>query len=179
MIDFDNAAFGIGIGDIQLAVHREAVRLRKETHGNHLAMELILIAKMQDLGLISEDEVEILTTINDIAVRSANGRLEPEEAYHEVRRIYDEMLATGKASPVALVSAGSAAESYISIEDYNDKPTIVYKAKSSGTWEGIGNKIGILIGAKLGGPAGAVLGGMIGGAIGNEVDEKRSEEDGE
>jgi hypothetical protein len=163
-------ALGVGMGDLQLAASREINRLMREFDGDLQKMELHLITRMHDLELISEDEVGTLSKISEIGFASANDQIKPEKAYLQVRQIYDEMLASGKSSPVALVSASSAAGSYVAIEDDHGEPTIVYKKKGSNNWEGKLASYGAVIGTVIGGAGGGLLGGAIGGIVGATVD---------
>jgi hypothetical protein len=91
------------------------------------------------------------------------------EAYLETRDLYNDLLAGGGASPVALALASSSVGSYSISQDSDGSKTIVM-AKTS-TWEDRGGKAGTLIGAAVGGVTGAVIGGVVGGLVGAVVDE--------
>jgi hypothetical protein len=93
-----------------------------------------------------------------------------KEGYFESRDLYNELVVSGEASPVALVIASSAVGSYEIKEDSGGAGGVVF-SKSAGDWEGRGTAIGGLIGAAVGGAAGAAIGGLIGGAVGHAVDE--------
>lgn len=159
---------GVGVGDLQLAATRETRRIMREARGNRKKAGELVLKKLHKLELITEAELKSLSKVAEIGFGSAKGDREPEQAYVEVRRIYDEMLAEGQASPTALAIASAEAGSYVSVDD-DGEPGVTFKKTSN--WEGTLSKAGALIGAHYGGAGGAALGAAIGGVIGKAVDE--------
>ena len=96
---------GVGVGDLQLAASREVKRLMREAGGDRRKAVQLLLEKIHKLGIISEPELRSLSNVCELDFESAAGNMAPEKAYVEVRRIYDEMLAGGQASPTALALA--------------------------------------------------------------------------
>lgn len=161
---------GVGVGDLQLAASHEVHRLMLKAGGDRQAVIPLVLEKLYELELVSESELESLVKCAEVGFECAKGKVSPEKAYIEVHQAYGEMLASGKASPTALAIISSEAGSYVSIEDVDGEPTVVY-SKSSSNWQGTLAGAGALIGAAIGGPAGAAIGGAIGGVGGKIVDE--------
>jgi hypothetical protein len=160
---------GVGAGDFQHAVAAEVERILKETKGDVLAQHKLLDGMLRDRGLISHDEVEVISRLTELGHHAGAGKKGAHESYFESRDLYNKLLASGEASPLALVIASSAVGSYEMTQGPDGSGGVIFK-KSSGDWESRGTKIGGLIGAYWG-PGGAALGGLIGGAVGHAVDK--------
>jgi hypothetical protein len=161
---------GVGVGDLQLAAGRELQRIMREAGGDRRKAVQLVLEKLRKLGLISEAELGSLSKVCQLDFDSAAGSMPPEKAYVEVRRIYDEMLAGGQASPTALALASASAGSYVSVEEVGGEPSVVFK-KAGTNWQSTLAGAGALIGSALGGPGGAAIGGAIGGVAGKVVDD--------
>jgi hypothetical protein len=161
---------GVGVGDLQLAASHEVQRMMRKAGGDRQAVIPLVLERLCELELVSESELASLLKCAEIGIESAKGKVPPEKAYIEVQRVYGEMLASGKANPTALAIASSEAGSYVTIEDEDGQPTVVYK-KASSNWQGTLAGAGALIGSAISGPAGAAIGGAIGGVTGKIVDE--------
>ncbi|TDD71366.1 hypothetical protein E1262_07135 [Jiangella aurantiaca] len=161
-------SIGVGAGDLQHAVRAETARILRETKGDALAQSKLLLGRIRDLDLITEAEVDSLYRLAEIEHEAAAERTDAGRAYLESRAIYNDLLARGGASPVALVLASSSVGSYTITGSPDRSGGVVFK-KNTGAWESRGQKIGALVGANWG-PAGAAIGGAIGGAVGAAVD---------
>jgi hypothetical protein len=168
---------GVGAGDFQLAVAAEVKRILKETKGDVLAQHELLTGMLHERGLITDKEVEVVSRLAEVGHDAGAGKKSgkegmksAKEGYFESRDLYNRLLASGEASPLALVIASSAVGSYEITEDPDGSGGVIF-AKTSGEWEGRGTKIGGLVGAYFGGVGGAALGGLIGGSVGKAVDE--------
>jgi hypothetical protein len=160
---------GLGVGDLQHAMLAEIKRILRETKGDELAQTKVLHGRLRELGLVEEGELETLDRLAEISFDTTGGLKSAQQAYFESREIYNTMLATGKASPVALVIASSAVGSYTIGESADGSGTVVF-AKSNGNWEQRGAAAGAIIGS-LWGPGGAVVGAAVGGLVGAAVDQ--------
>jgi hypothetical protein len=161
---------GVGAGDFQHAVAAEVERILKETKGDVLAQHKLLTGMLHERGLITDKEVEVVSRLAEVGHEAGAGKKSAKEGYFESRDLYNTLLASGEASPLALVIASSAVGSYEITEDPDGSGGVIF-AKTSGDWEGRGTKIGGLVGAYFGGVGGAALGGLIGGAVGHAVDK--------
>jgi hypothetical protein len=103
----------------------------------------------------------------ELGSEAGAGRKAASEAYFESRDLYNNLLAGGEASAVALVAASSAVGSYSMTEDSDGG---VVFSKNSGHWQSRGTLAGATIGA-IWGPLGASIGGVVGGIVGEAVDE--------
>ena len=161
-----NPAIGIGAGDLQHAMRAEVERIISETKGDPLAQTKLLHRRMRELDLIEDPEVETLDRLAEISSEAASGKRSAQPAYFEARDLYNTMLASGKASPVALTIASSSVGSY-TITESSDGTVVV--ARSNSDWEHRLTAAGALIGAYWG-QGGAAIGGTIGGLVGAVVD---------
>ena len=160
---------GLGVGDLQHAMRAEIRRILKETKGDELAQTKLLHRRLRELDLVEDGELATLDRLAEISSDIAGGSKSEQTAYFESRELYNTMLASGKASPVALVIASSSVGSYTIGEDPDGSGTVVF-AKSNGNWEHRGAAAGAIIGS-LWGPGGAAVGGAIGGLVGAAVDQ--------
>lgn len=135
-----NAAIGVGAGDV-------------------LAQHKLLTAMLHDRGLISDQEVEVISKLDTLGHDSTN----VQAGYFESRDRYN-------ASPLALVIASCAAGSYSFSENPVGSGTVVV-AKASNDCENRSTKTGGLVGLLTGGVVGAVLWAEIGGTVGHAVDK--------
>ena len=162
-------AVGVGVSDLQHAARAEITRIIKESKGDELVQSRLLLGKLRDLELVTEKEMASLRKLAEIGHETGTGKRKPAEAYLASRDLYNELLAGGRASPVALVLASSAVGSYSATENPDGSGGVVF-AKSGGNWEGRGAAAGAVIGS-IWGPAGAAVGGAVGGIVGHAVDE--------
>lgn len=164
---------GIGVGDIQHAALEEARRLMREAKGDRRVATGLGFERLHDLGWISAEERDLLDRMHQIGFdageKQKDGAPDATAAYLEVRRMYNGMLATGHAGPVALTLAAGAVGSYEPVPG-GGGTTVVY-AKSNRSYQGILGGAGAIIGGALGGAPGAAIGGAIGGVIGTIVDD--------
>lgn len=162
---------GFGVGDLQMAATREVRRIMREAKGDRNAAVKLVLKKLLDLGYITESDLKSLHRITELGFSSSAGKTSADKAYHEVRRIYDEMLAGGKSSRTALAFASASAGSYLGEEIVDGKPKIV-AAKSARNWQDSLTAAGAVIGGAItGDERGAALGAAIGGVVGKVVDE--------
>jgi outer membrane protein with glycine zipper len=159
---------GVGASDLQHALRAEVDRIVRETKGNALAQSKLLIGMLRERNLINDKEVAALNNLAEAGHEAGAGRIAAKAAYFASRDLYNKLLASPGASPVALALASSAVGSY-SITQGSGGDTVIF-AKSGGDWEGRGAAAGAVIGS-LWGPAGAAVGGVIGGLVGHAVDE--------
>ncbi|MEZ2388031.1 hypothetical protein AB6813_00545 [bacterium RCC_150] len=159
---------GIGVSEMQGAATREVKRIMAEAGGDRLKADKIVLAKLQELGFVTESEVHALTRICELGFAASSGKQDATKAYHEVKRMYEELLVKGDASAVALAYASSATGSYVP-DGNGGSTTIAYK--KSGNWQGTLAGAGAVIGGVFGGPGGAAVGGAIGGVLGKIVDD--------
>jgi len=166
-------AIGLGGGDLQHAALAEARRLMREAKGDRHVAAVLLFGRLSELGFISESERGVLVKMHDAgSVSSTDEKVRlGTSAYFDVRGMFDELLATGGASPVALVLASGLVGAY-EPEPSEDGTSVVY-AKSNGGYEATLATAGAVIGGYFGGSGGAALGGVIGGVIGKVVDDCR------
>lgn len=160
---------GVGVGDLQHALRAEIGRILKETKGDALAQTRLLHQRLRGLDLLKDGEAETLSRLAEISSETGTGKNGARAAYFEARDLYNTMLASGDASPLALVIASSSVGSYTIAEDPDGSGTVVF-AKSKGNWEHRGAAAGAIIGSAWG-PEGALIGGAIGGLVGAAVDE--------
>lgn len=167
---------GVGVADLQHAALAEARRLMSEAEGDRDVAAGLAFDRLRELGLLTEAERDVLGRIHEIGAKAARGpaggaseRPVATGAYLEVRRLYDGLLTTGGAGPVALVLAAGAVGSYEAVPG-DDGTTVVY-AKSNRSYQGVLGGAGAIIGGALGGAPGAAIGGAIGGVIGTIVDD--------
>jgi hypothetical protein len=104
---------GVGVGDLQMAATREVRRLMRQAKGDRNTAVKLLLERLQELGYIKESDLKGLQRITELGFSSSGGKISANEAYSEVRQIYDEMLAGGKSSPTALVIASASAGAVI------------------------------------------------------------------
>jgi hypothetical protein len=163
-------SIGIGTGDLSLAADREVRRLLKSAKGSRNRALILGLKKLVDMELITADELKSITKIFNIGFKASKGHTPPEEAHLMCRRIADEMLASGQHSPTALALAYAETNSYVSVEEEDGNPIVVYKKKPE-SWESTLTGAGAIIGGILGGGGGgAALGGAIGKVVGKIVD---------
>jgi hypothetical protein len=161
---------GVGVSDLQHAARAEIDRIIKETKGDELAQINLLIGRLRELDLVTDAEVGPLNRLSEIGYEAGAGKRNAGAAYLESRDLFNALLATGSASPVALVLASSAVGSYSAAPDPDGSGKVIY-AKSNGGWEGRGAAAGAIIGGAIGGVVGAAVGGAVGGLVGAAVDE--------
>jgi hypothetical protein len=160
---------GVGVSDLQHAARAELDRIVKETKGDELAQIKLLIGRLRELELVTDAEVDVLHRLSEIGYEAGAGKRNAGAAFLESQALHTTLLATGNASPVALVLASSAVGSYAPSAAPDGSGTVVY-AKSNGSWEGRGAAAGAVIGS-IWGPLGAAVGGAVGGLVGAAVDE--------
>jgi hypothetical protein len=161
-------AIGVGASDLQHAVTAEVERILKQTKGDALAQSKLLIGMLRERSLITDSEVRVLNRLAKVGHEA--DKKDAKGAYLESRDMYNRLLASGEASPVALVIASSAVGSYeIAPAKPDGSGGVIFK-KSSNDWQNRGALIGGLVGAFYG-PGGAALGAAIGGAVGHAVDK--------
>lgn len=160
---------GVGVSDLQHALRAEIERIIKETKGDALAQTKLLNGRLRELNLITDKEVEVVNRLAEVGHEAGAAKGDAREAYVESRDLYNSLLASGEASPVALVIASSAVGSYEMTLDPGGSGNVVFK-KSGGDWEGRGAVAGAIIGSAWG-PMGAAIGGAVGGLVGHAVDE--------
>jgi hypothetical protein len=162
-----NPAIGVGVGDLQHAMRAEVERILKEPNGGDpVAQTKLLYRRLQELDLLHDREVESLSKLTELSSEASNGKRSAQAAYFESRGHYNHMLASGNASPLALVLASSAIGSY-TITEGGDGTVVIAK---SADWEHRGAAAGAAIGS-VWGPGGALIGGAVGGLVGAAVDE--------
>jgi hypothetical protein len=161
---------GVGVSDLQHAARTEVKRIIEETKGDALAQTKLLVKRLRELDFLTNSEVEPVVRLAELGHQAGIGETSATEAYLESRRLYDELLASGKASPVALVLASSAVGSYSTAEASDGSGSVIF-AKRSNDWEHRGAAAGAIIGGAIGGVAGAAIGGAVGGIVGAAVDE--------
>ena len=159
---------GVGVGDLHNAMRAEIDRIIGETKGDALAQTKLLQTRLRELELVNDEELRSLTRLAELSSAAARGTTSAQAAYFESRDLYNDLLATTKASPVALVLASSAVGSYSITESSDGSGTVIF-AKNNGEWEQRGKAAGAIIGANWG-PLGAAIGGEVGGLIGAAVD---------
>lgn len=167
---------GVGVADLQHAALAEARRLMREAKGDRRAATLLVFDRLRELGWLSDKERDVLVTMHEIGAESSehkgnqhDGRPVATTAYLEVRAIYDELLTSGDAGPVALVLAAGAVGSY-EVVPGDDGGTVVY-AKSNRSYQSVLGGAGAIIGGAIGGAPGAAIGGAIGTVVGTIVDD--------
>jgi hypothetical protein len=167
---------GVGVADLQHAALAEARRLMREAKGDRRVATGLVLERLHDLGWVSASEREVLQTMHELGAQPSGHRTTQSQdrpdatrAYLEVRDMYAALLATGDASPVALVLAAGAVGSYEPVPG-EDGTTVVY-AKSNRSYQSILGGAGAIIGGAIGGASGAAIGGAIGGVVGTIVDD--------
>ncbi|HQZ00236.1 MAG TPA: hypothetical protein PLQ63_09510 [Propionicimonas sp.] len=166
---------GLGVGDLQHAALAEARRYMREAKGDRAVATKLVFARVADLGWITDDERDVLVKMHSMEADARPSKAGeqrttvPPSTYFGVRKLYDGLLATGDASPVALALAAGAVGAY-EAEPSDDGTTVVY-AKNTRSYQGILGGAGAIIGGALGGSPGAAIGGAIGGVIGTIVDD--------
>jgi hypothetical protein len=163
-----NPLFGVGVGDLHNAMRAEIDRIVADTKGDPLAQTQLLQTRLRQLGLVTDQELTSLSRLAELSSAAARGTTSAQAAYFESRDLYNGLLATTTASPVALVIASSAVGSYSISESSDGSGTVIF-AKNNGEWEHRGRVAGAVIGANWG-PFGAAVGGEVGGLIGAAVD---------
>lgn len=158
---------GVGVRDLQSAANREVQRLLKESKGDRATAVAALLTHIHKLGYINDTDLKYLTTITHKGFQAAAGKTPAAQSYFEVRRIYDDMLASGSSSPAALAFASASVGSYETVTNEGSETTVVYK-KSNRNWQDTLTAAGVAVGGAFGQP---VLGGVIGGVAGKIVDE--------
>lgn len=161
---------GVGVGDLEHAAVVETRRIMREAKGDRRRAVHLLLGRLVDLGLVTQDELPALAAMVDAGFDSTAGRTDDRSAYLEVRRQQDALLAGGRASPVALVFASACAGSYEAVPDGAEQQTGTF-AKKGSNWQETLTGAGAVIGSVLGGPGGAAIGAAIGGVAGKIVDE--------
>jgi hypothetical protein len=168
-MEFSRIAY-VGAGDLQQATRTEATRIRQETKGDLASQLRLLLDRLKNENLISDEDAE---NLRNIFAANGEGKAEgqaAQDAYMKTRDIYHSMLASGKAGPVALTIASSTIGSFTIGPDGAGSGTMVI-AKASNRWSQVGAAAGAAIGGRLLGDGGAGLGAIIGGAIGGAVDD--------
>jgi hypothetical protein len=164
----------VGVGDLQLAALAEARRIMKLAKGDRIAATRIVFDKLQDLGLISDTERDVLADMHERGMRVASDprgkeRTDASAAYFRARETYNGLLASGKASQVALALAAGDVGSYEPVPDPGGSGGVVY-AKNNRSYTSILGGAGAAIGSAWG-PIGAGIGGAIGTVVGTIVDD--------
>lgn len=159
----------VGAGDLQHALRVELDQILHDTKGNELSQSASLLKRLRSLDLISDSELAGLTKLAKISKDVGVAKKSAQSGYFESRSLYNALLATSNASPVALAIASSTVGSYRIAESAEGSGTVVF-SRSGGNWSDRGAAAGAIIGS-LWGPAGAAVGGTIGGLVGHAVDE--------
>lgn len=140
------------------------------TNGNPLEETKLLHHRLRELDLVQDHEVELLSRLAELSFETAEGKRSAQSAYFEARDIYNGMLASAPASPVALTIASGSVGSYTISQSSDGSGAVIFASNNGGYWEHRGAAAGAIIGGVLGGPTGAALGGAIGGLVGAVVD---------
>lgn len=179
MVEFTQTP-GAGIADLQRAALAEARRMMREAKGDRRVARKLVFERLRELGWISEKERTLLDKMYEVGDGSGKhdgkhdgepdgARTDATADFLKARRLYDQLLVSGNAGPVALVLAAGAAGSFEAVE--GDDGTAMVLAKSNRNYQGVLGGAGAVIGGAIGGAPGAAIGGAIGGVIGTIVDD--------
>jgi hypothetical protein len=158
--------FVFGVGEIGQAALEESRRIMRSAKGDRHEAGKLLLDKARELRWINEAEQRSIQRLLDLATIGGSGK-ETTAAYFEARKVHHEMLAEGKAGPVALALASSAVGAFEPVET----PSGVIYRTSNRSYQSVLGTAGAIIGGALGGAPGAAIGGAVGGVIGTIVDD--------
>lgn len=161
---------GTDIAGLMRAARVEARRISDANKGDMVSDHRAILDRLEAAELITNEESKTLLKLYRLGFAAGEGKADVQRAFFDSRDIYDQLAASGKASPVALVVASAAVGSFEISPSPSGAPTFTIARVSYGSsLAGIGAGIGAIIG----GTAGAALGGAIGGLIGGIVDDKK------
>jgi hypothetical protein len=156
----------ISAGDLRAAVLSEVNRLLKQNGGNPLDALKTGLVRLQGQGMIKTDEVELLGKVCEAVYAAQTGKRNRDEAFSEIRMIYQALIVKLDASPFALVVASVAAGAQPVFGDTEQPASAVTPAASRSNTIDAGLLGGIIAGGIIGGAFGGVVGGIIGGVVG-------------
>lgn len=105
---------GRSAGDIHGAVVREARRALESAKGDVLQATNTGLSRLRCDGLITAPEANRLSRILEVMLAQAHGENRREdEAFREVRNIYQDMVLEAKASPTALAIGSVAVDAFL------------------------------------------------------------------
>lgn len=164
-------ALAISAGDYRVAVMREVRRILADSHGHQLKAAKVGLERLKGSKLITAQELKALSQICDLVFAAQRGKAKPDDAFAQVRAIYDRMLVDTTANPVALTIASIAASGSITATPDNGgvpEGALAAMNRSDKVDMGIlGGVIGgAVVGGAIGGVGGAIIGGVIGGIAG-------------
>lgn len=155
---------GRSAGDIHGAFVREARRALESAKGDVLQATNTGLSRLRGDGLITAPEAKRLSRILEVMLAQAHGENRREdEAFREVRDIYQDMVLETEASPTALAIGSVAVDAFLTaLLDGVRGDGGEGKAAAASTAGRLAKRL-VTMAAD---GAGAVLGGVAGGAIG-------------
>lgn len=161
----------ISAGDYRLAVMREVRRMLAECKDHPLLATKVGIERLISNRLITDKERDALEKICDLVFAAQTGKMKPEEAFAQVRGVYDKMLIDNTTSSVALAIASVASSGSVTAVPHDievPRGALASISRSDAVDMGIvgGAVVGAVVGGAIGGAGGAVIGAVIGGIAG-------------
>ena len=177
---------GYSAGDIHGAFVREARRALERAGGDALQATNTGLSRLRGDGLITAREVNRLSRILEVMFAQAHGEdsRREEEAFREVRDIYQTMVLEADASPTGLAIGSVAVDAFLTAlldglrDDGGERQTAAASTgrrlvtmAADGAGAVIGGVAGGVIGGSEGAQAGAAVGGIGASAIADAIQE--------
>jgi hypothetical protein len=166
--DFSNArTIAISAGDLSVAVRKEVIRIMESNKNNVLQSVKDGLQELLERELIDAKELEALQEVCELVFKAIRGKIEGEDAFFSIKKIYTSMLFNQNSSPAALAIASVSSSAFDFEKSNSVKVTITPGNAGSGAV--IGGIIGGIVGGIVGGGFGAGIGAAIGGAAGAAI----------
>jgi hypothetical protein len=177
---------GYSAGDMHGAFVREARRALDRAGGDALQATNTGLSRLRGDGLITAREVNRLSRILEVMFAQAHGEdsRREEEAFREVRDIYQTMVLEADASPTGLAIGSVAVDAFLTAlldglgSDGGERQTAAASTRrrlvtmaADGAGAVIGGAAGGAIGGAEGAQAGAAVGGIGASAIAEAIQE--------
>jgi hypothetical protein len=177
---------GYSAGDIHGAFVREARRALERAGGDALQATNTGLSRLRADGLITAREVNRLSRILEVMFAQAHGEdgRREDEAFREVRDIYQTMVLEADASPTGLAIGSVAVDAFLTAlldglrGDRGERQTAAASTgrrlvtmAADGAGAVIGGAAGGVIGGSEGAQAGAAVGGIGASAIAEAIQE--------
>jgi hypothetical protein len=177
---------GYSAGDIHGAFVREARRALERAGGDALQATNTGLSRLRGDGLITAREVNRLSRILEVMFAQAHGEdnRREDEAFREVRDIYQTMVLEANASPTGLAIGSVAVDAFLTAlldglrGDRGERQTAAASTgrrlvtmAADGAGAVIGGAAGGAIGGSEGAQAGAAVGGIGASAIAEAIQE--------
>ena len=149
-------------GDFSIAVRQEVEKVLKSNRNNVVKSFGTLLQTLLERNLIADNEAKQLENVFDLLLNAIREKIDAEDAYFSIKKIYNDMITRHDSSPVALAMSSVASSSF----NFKKTNSVSFTPATAGAGAVVGAGLGAIIGGAVGGPLGAGIGAAVGAVAG-------------